>query len=165
MRDLSTIARSGARMAAMCMTLALDAPAAAGAEANNPYNDPPPMQATHDILQCPVPRPQTLTPEEARREAHQRVERGTSCWLAGQCEAGGDYKHDGDINARVAAAIERDRRFANTSLWVETLRKFVTIKGCLADAKQGSELEAMVKAIAGVKLVWQEAVVAPDGRR
>ena len=131
------------------------------AEPDNPYNDPPPLQATHAITPCPAPKVRILTPEQARREAHQRVERGTSCWLAGQCEAGGDYKHDGETNARVVAAISNDRRFANSSLWVETLRKFVTIKGCIADAKQGRDLEAMVKAIDGVKLVWQEAVVLP----
>ncbi len=133
------------------------------AEADNPYNDPPPLQATHGIARCPAPKPRTLTPEQAQREAHQRVERGTSCWLAGKCEPGGDYKGDGETNARVAAAIGRDARFAASSLWVETLRKFVIIKGCLADAKQGRDLETMVKAIEGVKLVWQEAVVAPDG--
>lgn len=132
-------------------------------EADNPYNDPPPLQATHGIARCPAPRPRTLTPEQARREAHQRIERGTSCWLAGQCESGGDYKHDGETTARVAAAIGRDARFATSSLWVETLRKFVTIKGCLADAKQGRDLETMVKAIDGVQQVWQEAAVAPGG--
>ena len=145
--------------------IALYAATAQSADAENPYNDPPPQQATRGIAPCPAPRQRTLTPEQARREAHQRVERGTSCWLAGQCEPGGDYKHDAQINARVAEAISGDARFANTSLWVETLRQFVTIKGCIADARQARELEAMVKAIDGVKLVWQEAVVAPAGRR
>lgn len=136
---------------------------AQAADADNPYGDPPPLQATHGIARCPAPKPRILTAEQARREAHQRVERGTSCWLAGQCEPGGDYKHDGETNARVAAAIGSDARFADSSLWVETLRKFVTIKGCLVDAKQGRDLETMVKAIDGVKLVWQEAVVVPQG--
>ena len=64
-----------------------------------------------------------------------------------------------EINARVAGTIAQDARFVNTSLWIETLRKFVTIKGCLVDTAQGAELEARAKAIDGVKLVWQEAVV------
>lgn len=149
----------------LCVAIALHVAIAQSAEPDNPYNDPPPLQATHGIARCAPPKSRTLTPEQARHEAHQRIERGTSCWLAGQCEAGGDYKHDAETNARVAATIGRDARFANTSIWVETLRKFVTIKGCLADARQGRELEAMVKAIDGVKLVWQEAVVASDGGR
>jgi osmotically-inducible protein OsmY len=160
MRNLRTAMR-----AMLVIAIASSAPIAVGAEADNPYNDPPPLQATRGIAGCAAPQQRILTPEQARREAHQRIERGTSCWLAGQCEAGGDYKDDAKTNARVAEAISNDPRFVHTSLWVETLRKFVTIKGCLADAKQGGELEALVKAIEGVKLVWQEAVVAPDGKR
>ncbi len=156
---------SSALRASLFIAIAFHAGITPSAEPDNPYNDPPPVQATRAIARCPAPRIRTLTPDEARREAHQRIERGTSCWLAGQCEAGGDYKHDAETNARVAAAISNDLRFANSSLWVETLRKFVTIKGCLADAKQGRELEAMVKAIDGVKLVWQEAAVAPKRAR
>ena len=129
----------------------------ASPSAGNPYHDPPPTRATSGIADCPPPKVRTLTPEQARAEAHQRIERGTSCWLAGTCEPGGDYKHDKETTARVAAAIGADPHFANTSLWVETLRKFVTIKGCLAETAQGPMLEAKVKAIEGVALVWQEA--------
>ena len=162
MRGRRSSAPRTSLLVAIAIAIALVA-VARSAELDNPYDDPQPLQATRGIARCPVPKPRSLTPEQARREAHQRIERGTSCWLAGQCEPGGDYKHDAETNAHVAAAIANDPRFANTSLWVETLRKFVTIKGCLADAQQGRELEAMVKAIAGVKLVWQEAVVASHG--
>lgn len=123
----------------------------------NPYDDPPPLQATHGIAGCPPPAVRVLSPEAARREAHQRAERGTSCWLAGQCPPGGDYAGDRALNARVAAAIASDARFANASIWVETLRKFVTLKGCLADARQGVALEAFVRTIDDVRVVWQEA--------
>ncbi len=133
------------------------------ADNDNPYSDPPPTRATAGIADCPAPKVRTSTPEQARAEAHQRIERGTSCWLEGKCEPGGDYKHDAETTARVAALLAHDPRFANTSLWVETLRKFVSIKGCLADSKQGPMLEAMVKAVPGVALVWQEATI--DGRR
>lgn len=127
----------------------------------NPFDDPPPQRATHGIADCDAPVARRWTPDEARREAHQRVERGTSCWLAGQCPPGGDYRGDDVVNARVASAIAADPRFATTSVWVETLRKFVTIKGCLASAEQGPALEALVRRIEGVKLVWQEAKVRP----
>ena len=131
-------------------------------EAGNPYNDPPPLQATHGIADCAAPKPRTLTPEQARAEAHYRAERGTACWLEGKCEPGGDYQRDPEINRRASAAIAADARFANTSLWVETLRMFVTIKGCLANPRQSRELEALVKSVEGVKLVWQEAIVKPN---
>lgn len=106
-----------------------------------------------------------MTPDEARREAHQRVERGTSCWLAGTCPPGGDYKGDGEVNARVAAAITNDGRFTRTSVWVETLRKFVTIKGCVATLDDGRSLEALVGSIDGVKRVWLETRVADPTKR
>jgi hypothetical protein len=132
---------------------------------DNPYDDPPPLQSTRGIVDCPAPKPRVLTPEQARREAHQRVERGTSCWLAGSCEPGGDYKDDGKINARVAAAIAADPHFAHSSVWVVTLRKFVTLTGCVVDDAQGRAIEAFARSIDGVKLVWLETKVAPSPKR
>lgn len=146
--------------------LALTAiPAFVLAADDNPYNDPPPLQATHGVRDCPRPKVPVLTPEEARREAHQRVERGTSCWLAGKCPPGGDYKDDDVVNARVAAVIAADARFANTSVWVETLRKFVTLKGCIADARQGQALEQLARSVDRVKLVWLETRIAGDAKK
>jgi osmotically-inducible protein OsmY len=144
-------------LASILISIASAVPIARGAEPDNPYNDPPPVRATSGIAACPAPRVRVLTPEQARREAHQRIERGTSCWLAGQCEPGGDYKDDGPTTKRVAEAIAHDARFADTSLWVETLRKFVTIKGCLARASQADDVAALARSVDGVKLVWQEA--------
>jgi hypothetical protein len=128
------------------------------------YQDPPPLAATRGLPDCPQPKVRQLTPEQARREAHQRVERGTSCWLAGKCEAGGDYKDDDKVNAQVAAALAADRRLARSSLWVETLRKFVTVKGCLVNAGQGRIAEALARAVPKVKLVWMEAKVLRPAR-
>ena len=146
------------RATALLWSIALVLPVSA-AEPDNPYDDPPPRRATDGIAACAAPVARRLTPEAARREAHQRVERGTSCWLEGKCEPGGDYRHDAQITIDVADAIARDGRFAGTSLWVETLRGFVTVKGCLADAAQGAAVEALVAARPRVKKVWQEAKV------
>ena len=156
---------SAARLATtwLAASFALALPDALRADdSGNPYNDPPPLQATHGFAHCAAPKPRTLTREQARAEAHYRAERGTSCWLEGKCEPGGDYQRDPEINRRVAAAIAADARFSNTSLWVETLRIFVTIKGCLRTAEEGRELEALVKSVEGVKLVWQEAIAKPN---
>ena len=128
------------------------------------YQDPPPLAATRGLADCPPPVVRKLTPEQARREAHQRVERGTSCWLAGKCEAGGDYKDDDRVNAQIAEALAADRRLARTSLWVETLRKFVTVKGCVATESQRRVAEALARAVPKVKLVWMEAKVVKPAR-
>ena len=138
---------------------------ASAADDDNYYQDPPPLAATRGIAGCPPPRVRKVTPEQARREAHQRVERGTSCFLAGTCEAGGDYKDDDRVNAEVVAVLAADPRLAHSSLWVETLRKFVTLEGCLADDAQGHVAEALARAVPKVKLVWMEAKVVPHPTR
>src|SRR5438874_3489952 len=115
------------------------------AEEPRTYQLDPFTQATAGYAGCPEAKPPVLTEQEMRTTAHQRVERGTSCCLAGTCECGGAYKHDPEINDRVAAAIKADSRFAKTSIWVTTTRKFVTLQGCVRNAAQKKALERLVK--------------------
>jgi hypothetical protein len=115
--------------------------------------------ATDGYTGCPVVPPPLLTEQEMRITAHQRVERGTSCCLAGTCECGGAYKRDPEINARVVDAIRADPRFRNASIWVTTTRKFVTLQGCVRSAAQKKALERMVKAQPDVAIVWNETTV------
>ena len=86
---------------------------------------------------------------------------GTSCCLAGTCECGGSYKHDPEINARVAAAIRNDARFRNASIWITTTRKFVTLQGCVRTPAQKRALERLVRRQPDVALVWNETTVGP----
>jgi len=94
-----------------------------------------------------------------RVQAHERAERGTSCCLAGTCECGGAYKRDPEINDRVIAAIHADKRFRDTSVWVTTMRKFVTLQGCVRSRPQGKALEQLVKRQSDVAIVWNETTV------
>jgi len=96
---------------------------------------------------------------------HSRAERGTSCCLAGTCECGGAYKRDPEINARVVDAIKSDSRFRNTSVWVTTTRKFVTLQGCVRSAAQKKALERFVKSLADVQIVFNETKVGVSPRR
>src|SRR5262249_13307947 len=80
-------------------------------------------QATGGYPGCPEGKPPVLTEQEMRITAHERAERGTSCCLAGTCECGGAYKHDPEINERVAKAVRESSRFHDTSVWVTTMRK------------------------------------------
>ena len=99
-----------------------------------------------------------------RAQAHSRAERGTSCCLAGTCECGGAYKRDPEINDRVVKAIVGDARFRDTSVWVTTTRKFVTLRGCVRNAAQRRALERLVKSIPGVALVWNETTLSKPRR-
>jgi hypothetical protein len=129
--------------------------------ATDTYQLDPFEQATAGFAACPTVAPPTLTPEQMRAQAHSRVERGTSCCLAGTCECGGSYKHDPEINARVAAAIRNDRRFRDASIWITTTRKFVTLQGCVRTTAQKRSLERLVRRPPDVALVWNETTVGP----
>ena len=94
-----------------------------------------------------------------RAQAHSRAERGTSCCLAGTCECGGAYKRDPEINERVIRVVRDDRRFRDTSVWVTTTRKFVTLQGCARSPAQKRALERLVKQQPDVALVWNEISV------
>ena len=131
----------------------------ATAEEPRSYQLDPFAQATAGFAGCPTAQPPVLTEQEMRTTAHQRVERGTSCCLAGTCECGGAYKRDPEINDRVVAAIRGDTRFRNTSVWVTTTRKFVTLQGCIHSAAQGKALQRLVKDQRDVAIVWNETTV------
>ena len=125
------------------------------------YQLDPFEQATAGFAACPTVAAPTLTPEQMRAQAHSRVERGTSCCLAGTCECGGSYKHDPEINAHVAAAIRNDPRFRDASVWITTTRKFVTLQGCVRTTAQKRALERLVHRQPDVALVWNETTVGP----
>jgi hypothetical protein len=129
------------------------------AEEPRTYQLDPFTQATAGYANCPEAKSPVLTEQEMRTTAHQRAERGTSCCLAGTCECGGAYKRDPEINDRVAAAIKADSRFAKTSVWVTTTRKFVTLQGCVRSAAQKKALERLVKRQPDVAIVWNETTV------
>jgi hypothetical protein len=125
------------------------------------YQLDPFEQATAGFAACPVVPPPTLTLQQMRTQAHERAERGTSCCLAGTCECGGAYKRDPEINARVAAAIRDNARFRDASIWVTTMRKFVTLQGCVRTAVQKRALERLVRRQPVVARVWNETTVGP----
>ena len=129
------------------------------AEEPRTYQLDPFTQATAGYAGCPEAKPPVMTEQEMRTTAHQRVERGTSCCLAGTCECGGAYKRDPEINERVAKTVREDRRFRDTSVWVITTRKFVTLQGCVRSRAQKSALERMVKGVPDVAIVWNETTL------
>lgn len=144
------------RRIALAVAVAAIFPAAAPAEEAAGYQLDPFAQATSGFAACPPVSPPVLTVEQMRTQAHQRVERGTSCCLAGTCECGGAYKRDPEINARVVAAIRNDARFRDTSVWVTTGRGFVTLQGCVGTTGQRRALERLVRRQKDVALVWNE---------
>jgi hypothetical protein len=149
--------------AVACLVLGALA-ALAQAQPARTYQLDPFGQASAGFAGCPTAKPPLLTEQEMRIQAHERAERGTSCCLAGTCECGGAYKHDPDVNTRVIDAIKADKRFAGSSVWVTTMRGFVTLQGCVSGAAQKRALEGLVKRQQGVALVWNETTVTARPR-
>jgi len=116
-------------------------------------------RATDGYPGCPEQAPPLMSAEEARTQAHVRSERGLRCAMEGKCEPGGSYKRDPEINEQVRAAIAGDKRFANTSVWLTTSRRWVTLQGCVHSAAQRKALEAFVGKQTNVERVFDELTV------
>jgi osmotically-inducible protein OsmY len=101
-------------------------------------------QATAGDAKCAQVKPRLVTLEEAQTQAHARVERGTRCAMEGTCEPGGAYRRDPEINEAVREAIASDKRFADTSVWITTSRKWVTLEGCVHGSAQRKALVSFV---------------------
>jgi len=141
--------------AALALALPLAVAAQGTPERRNAFGDPF-FRLSAAIAACPVPAGPFVTDDERRVQAHQRAERGTSCWLAGRCERPNFYAYDADIAAGVRAALEAQPRFADSSLWVMVQGRVVYIEGCVRDPGLAPELEAAVRVVPEV----QQAVAA-----
>ena len=110
--------------------------------AQAPVQLDPFAQATAGLPACAVVKPRLYTSDEMRTEAHTiRSERGTRCARSRElCAGPGAYKRDTEINDHVRAVIAADQRFTQTSIWITTSRKWVTLKGCVRTSAQRNAL-------------------------
>ncbi|HEX6705783.1 MAG TPA: BON domain-containing protein [Albitalea sp.] len=143
------------RRLAASMALLLAACGTAPAETEplllNPFHDP--FEQATVATPCPAPRGPAYTEAQRNQEAHYRVERGTSCWLAGQCSEPNAYRYDERIAQAAVGALRADAALAGSAIWVIAERRFVYLQGCVGDAAQAARAEAVVKAVADVQLV------------
>jgi hypothetical protein len=140
------------------MGAAIVAAAAVAATAADTQLDPF-AQATSGFAACPAILPRLYTNEEAGAQAHARAERGTRCAMEGTCEPGGAYRRDPEINEAVRMAVAGDKRFANTSVWVTTSRRWVTLQGCVRSRAQRENLVRFVGRQPRVERVFDELVI------
>lgn len=121
-------------------------------------------QAVTGAQGCPRPEGPLLTQAEMRQQAHGRIERGTSCWLAKKCEDSNVYRRDPEIQQRVLQAIRRGDSFAQSSVWVTTERRYVTLQGCVGSVGMKSRLLDRVRGVAGVEQVFDQLIVGTAGK-
>jgi hypothetical protein len=139
------------------------ASAAAQDTRRNPFDDPF-VVVTSGLPACPRAEAPLLTEEQIRNEAHDRSQRGTSCWLAGRCRLHNAYLYDKEIIPRVVKAVLADGRYADTSVWALGQRRWVWLKGCVAKPEQRDALERLVRGIDDVEGVVNELMVGTGGK-
>ncbi|MEW6704895.1 MAG: BON domain-containing protein [Pseudomonadota bacterium] len=141
----------------------LAGPAGAQELRRNPFGDPF-LRITSGLAACPAPEEPVFTEEEFRAEAHDRSQRGVSCWMAGRCRLHNAYLYDQEIVPRVEKALQADGRFgAGTSVWALGQRRYVWLKGCVQSAGQAAEIERIVRLLDDVEGVHNQLMVGTEG--
>jgi hypothetical protein len=148
----------------LALLLLFGAAAAMAQPRSNVFNDPF-VQVTSGLPSCPAPEPPGVTEQEARELAHDRAQRGVSCWLAGRCRLANAYLYDAEIAPRVPQALHVDGRFgATTSIWATGQRRWVWLQGCVSSADQAAEAEQLVRRIDDVEGVVNQLMVGVEGK-
>lgn len=136
--------------------------AASDAGLKNWFDDPF-FQVRSGIPQCPKPRGPLLTEAEKIAESHSRIERGTSCWMSGNCTQPNAYLYDQAIGKEIVQRFASSEQFSDSSLWITVKRKFVWVEGCVANPMQSDQLGALVKAVPNVERVFIDVLTDVHG--
>jgi hypothetical protein len=142
---------------AVCLAMSAAAHAQTASDAQAPrknwYNDPF-FALSSAVSACPVPLGPFMTKAQADDDAHYRVERGTTCWLAHECSKPNSYLYDADIAAAIRERFQGDASLANTSLWITVQRRFVYAEGCVSASFDQAALQRRLEAIPDVEQVF-----------
>jgi hypothetical protein len=105
-----------------------------------------------------------MTEAQMQAESHSRVERGTSCWMAGQCSLPNAYLYDAAIAAAIRQRFDERGVFADDSLWITVKRRFVWVEGCVADTRDAVALKRMMQAVPDVERVLIDVMQGINGK-
>ncbi|MGQ0711203.1 MAG: BON domain-containing protein [Rhodoferax sp.] len=94
---------------------------------------------------CPLPQGPYTDEAGHQSQAHHRAERGTTCWLAGQCDRPHAYDYDPDIATDVQSRFAATSAFAQASLWVTVQGRIVYVDGCVAKAADADAIDALLR--------------------
>lgn len=126
------------------------APVALAAELRNWFNDPF-FQLSSAVRNCPTPLGPLMTEEDSRQQAHHRAERGTTCWLAGQCDKPNAFAYDQAIASELRTRLADLPVVRSATLWITVQGRVVYIEGCARDASAVRELEAAARSVSNVQ--------------
>lgn len=113
---------------------------------------------------CAMPEGPFYTAEERRAQTHSRLERGTSCWLAGKCTDSNAYRYDKPLAPKVHAALLAVPDVQKSSVWVVIQRRWVYLQGCVPSAALARKLERAARAVPDVETVVPDLMVGTRGK-
>ncbi|HEY3599672.1 MAG TPA: BON domain-containing protein, partial [Paraburkholderia sp.] len=152
----------GALLVAVSALLHAQEPALSVAAARKNWFNDPFFALSHAMADCPVPLGPLMTRAQMEDDAHYRVERGTTCWLAHKCTKSNSYMYDAPIADAIRAHFIDPHAFAGTSLWITVQRRFVYAEGCAPASFDLRGLRQQLEAIPDVEQVFIR--IAPSGR-
>ncbi len=123
--------------------------ASGGDQPQNRFGDPFEAVST-DLPGCVEPLGPRTTAAEARVQAHSRAERGTTCWLRGECREPNAYRYDAGIAVTLRERLAASPALHPSSLWLTVQGRVVYLEGCVARAEQGPALEAVARGVPDV---------------
>jgi hypothetical protein len=123
---------------------------ATAADLHNWFDDPF-FRISSAFPDCPEPAGPRITEAERPAQSHRRAEKGTTCWLAKECDRPNAYAYDADIAAFIRAAVRKRPMFPGSSLWVTVQGRVVYVEGCVARASQAAQIEAFMRAVPHVQ--------------
>ena len=104
------------------------------------------------------------TEAERREQIHSRLERGTSCWLAGRCADSNAYRYDRPLAPKVRAALAAVPGVGRGSVWVTVQRRWVYLQGCVPSAALAARLVRAVRAVPDVQTVVPDLMTGTRGK-
>jgi hypothetical protein len=125
--------------------------------------DDPFFQVRAAVTGCPTPRGPLGPESDMRKEAHARVERGTSCWLAGRCARPNAYQYDAGIAEAVRQRFAGSGGVARASLWVTVQRRIVWVEGCAAQPDAERRVSRLLRGIPDLDRVIVQIARDPTG--
>lgn len=161
--DVRETTRRPVRWAAAVAVLVAGAFQAHAQQDSSSFHDPF-LRLTQGLPGCPVASPPSYTEQELRDIAHDRAQRGVSCWLDGRCRLPSAYQYDAEIIPRVARAVEHAGNLADTSLWALGQRRHVWLMGCVSRQEQIRQMETLVRRIDDVEDVHLQLIVGTQGQ-
>lgn len=124
--------------------------------------DDPFFAVSADIAGCPLPAGPFVDEAGRREQSHRRAEKGTTCWLAGECDRPKAYAYDREIAARLQALLPA--RLRGTSLWVTVQGRVVYVEGCTDRSGLEAGIESLVRGVEGVQQAIAIVRDHPQGR-